>query len=172
MASINYIANSTQLNKELQTILGDVVDAVCNTLLSDFQQHLNATIYAAPEGKEYKRFKENGGFYSGWKIKEHQRSAISGYIKSLAFDGGALKAPSYDNHLAHGGTTGGDLRGYMADILNDIQSNDTYSYAGGAKYLSDGMNSEGYWTSYLRDIDKKVESWLDTEFKKHGIVRG
>ena len=60
----------------------------------------------------------------------------------------------------------------MANILNDIQSNDIYSYAGGAKYLSDGANSEGYWTSYLRDIDKKVESWLDTEFKKHGIVRG
>lgn len=171
MSSINYIANSNQLNKELETILMNVVDAVCNTLLKDFQQHLNATIYAAPTGIDYKRNKENGGFYSGWKIKEQQKSAISGYIKGLVFDGGLLKAPSYNNGLAHGGVDGRDIRGYMAEILNDITSNDIYSYAGGAKYLSDGSNNVGYWTSYLSEIDKKIESWLDLEFKKYGIVR-
>lgn len=174
MASINYVASTTQLNKELSDILEKVIDAVSETLLKDFRQHLDATIYAAPKG-DYVRNRENGGFYAGWEIKEDQSSALKGYIRRLAFDGSKLVAPSENNGWAHGGhwggSPGGDQRGKMYWILNDLTSNDYYSYNGGAKYLADGRNSIGYWDSYLSDIDNKIKKWLDDEFKKYGIVR-
>ena len=174
MASINYVASTTQLNKELSDILEKVIDAVSETLLKDFRQHLDATIYAAPKG-DYVRNRENGGFYAGWEIKEDQSSALKGYIRRLAFDGSKLVAPSESNGWAHGGdwggSPGGDQRGKMYWILNDLTSNDYYSYNGGAKYLADGRNSIGYWDSYLSDIDNKIKKWLDDEFKKYGIVR-
>ena len=174
MASINYVASTTQLNKELSDILEKVIDAVSETLLKDFRQHLDATIYAAPKG-DYVRNRENGGFYAGWEIKEDQSSALKGYIRRLAFDGSKLVAPSESNGWAHGGdwgdSPGGDQRGKMSWILNDLTSNDYYSYNGGAKYLADGRNSIGYWDSYLSAIDNKIKKWLDDEFKKYGIVR-
>ena len=174
MASINYVASTTQLNKELSDILEKVIDAVSETLLKDFRQHLDATIYAAPKG-DYVRNRENGGFYAGWEIKEDQSSALKGYIRRLAFDGSKLVAPSDSNGWAHGGhwggSPGGDQRGKMSWILNGLTSNDYYSYNGGAKYLADGRNSIGYWDSYLSDIDNKIKKWLDDEFKKYGIVR-
>lgn len=171
MASINYVASTTQLNKELSDILEKVIDAVSETLLKDFRQHLDATIYAAPKG-DYVRNRENGGFYAGWEIKKDQSSALKGYIRRLAFDGGNLVAPSDYNGWAHGGNwgglPGGDQRGKMYWILNDIQSNNDYSYAGGAKYLE---NNDGYWNTYLANIDDKIDKWLNDEFKKYGIVR-
>lgn len=175
MASINYIANTTQLNKELSNILETVIDNVSNTLLEDFQEHLNSTIYAASPGEQYKRNKVDGGFYSGWEIRKNQSSALKGYIRTLAFDGNKLVPPSENNGWAHGGdwggSPGGDQRGKMPWILNDLTSNDYYSYNGGAKYLADGRNSIGYWDSYLSNIDNKIKKWLDDEFKKYGIVR-
>lgn len=174
MASINYVASTTQLNKELSDILEKVIDAVSETLLKDFRQNLDATIYAAPKG-DYVRNRENGGFYAGWEIKEDQSSALKGYIRRLAFDGSKLVAPSESNGWAHGGdwggSPGGDQRGKMSWILNDLTSNDYYSYNGGAKYLADGRNSIGYWDSYLKDIDNKIEKWLNDEFRKYGITR-
>ena len=174
MANINYVASTTQLNKELSDILEKVIDAVSETLLKDFRQHLDATIYAAPKG-DYVRNRENGGFYAGWEIKKDQSSALKGYIRRLAFDGSKLVAPSGDNGWAHGGNWGGnpsgDQRGNMSWILNDFTSNDYYSYNEGAKYLADGRNSIGYWDSYLSDIDNKIEKWLNDEFKKYGITR-
>ena len=167
MASINYVASTTQLNKELSDILEKVIDAVSETLLKDFRLHLDATIYATPKG-DYARNRENGGFYAGWEIKKDQSSALKGYIRRLAFDGGNLVAPNIDNGLAHGGIGGRDIRGYMSWILNDITSNDLYSYAGGAHYLE---NDDGYWNTYLAGIDDKVDRWLKEEFKKYGIVR-
>lgn len=174
MASINYVTSTIQLNKELSNILERVVDAVSESLLKDFRHHLDATIYAAPKG-DYVRNREDGGFYAGWEIKEDQSSALKGYIRRLAFDGSKLVAPSESNGWAHGGdwggSPGGDQRGKMYWILNDLTSNDYYSYNGGAKYLADGRNSIGYWDSYLSDIDNKIKKWLDDEFKKYGIVR-
>ena len=174
MASINYVASTTQLNNELSDILEKVIDAVSETLLKDFRQHLDATIYAAPKG-DYVRNRENGGFYAGWEIKKDQSSALKGYIRRLAFDGSKLVAPSESNGWAHGGdwggSPGGDQRGKMAWILNDLTRNDYYSYNGGAKYLADDRNSIGYWSSYLSDIDNKIKKWLDDEFKKYGIAR-
>ena len=174
MASINYVTSTIQLNKELSNILERVVDAVSESLLKDFRHHLDATIYAAPKG-DYVRNREDGGFYAGWEIKEDQSSALKGYIRRLAFDGSKLVAPSESNGWAHGGdwggSPGGDQRGKMYWILNDLTSNDYYSYNGGAKYLADGRNSIGYWDSYLSDIDNKIKKWLDDEFKTYGIVR-
>ena len=175
MASFNYIADTTQLNRELSNILEIVINNVSNTLLKDFQEHLDATIYDAPPGEKYKRNREDGGFYSGWEIRENQSSALKGYIRTLAFDGEKLVAPSESNGWAHGGNwggaLGGDQRGRMYWILNDITSNDYYSYNRGAKYLADGVSSIGYWDSYLKDIDNKIEKWLNDEFKKYGITR-
>lgn len=174
MATINYIVNTQQLDKELENVLAKVIDAVADRLLKDFRQHLDATVYGVPPGEKYQRNRENGGFYSGWEIKEDQSSALKGYIRRLAFDGGNLVAPSADNGWAHGGnwggSPGGDQRGKMYWILNDITSNDTYSYAGGARYLH--STSTGYWDSYLDTIDKKIKEWLDEEFKKYGATRG
>ena len=175
MASINYVASTTQLNKELSNILEIVINNVSNTLLKDFQEHLEATIYAAPPGEQYKRNRENGGFYSGWEIRENQSSALKGYIRTLAFDGGKLVAPSESNGWAHGGNwggaLGGDQRGKMPWILNDADANKKYSYNGGANYLRGGGQFDGYWDDYMYDIDEKIEKWLDDEFKKYGISR-
>ena len=65
MASFNYIADTAQLNKELSNILEVVINNVSNTLLEDFQGHLESTIYAAPPGKQYERNRTKGAFYSG-----------------------------------------------------------------------------------------------------------
>lgn len=171
MANFNYITNTNQLNKEFNIILEKVIKNVSDILLKDFLNHLDATIYAAPKG-DYVRNRENGGFYSGWEIKENQSSAIHGYIRSLVFNGSNLVAPSYNNGLAHGGATGGDQRGKMAWILNDIIANYDYSYNGGAKYLSDAVgNYGGYWDTYLAGLDDKIVKWLDEEFNRYGIVR-
>lgn len=174
MANINYVASTTQLNKELSDILEKVIDAVSETLLKDFRQHLDATIYAAPKG-DYVRNRENGGFYAGWEIKEDQSSALKGYIRRLAFDGGKLVAPSESNGWAHGGkwggSPGGDQRGKMPWILNYSNINEQYSYAGGAYYIRGGGQYEGYWDDYMYDIDEKIEKWLNDEFKKYGITR-
>ena len=174
MASINYVASTTQLNKELSDILEKVIDAVSETLLKDFRQHLDATIYSAPKG-DYVRNRENGGFYAGWEIKEDQSSALKGYIRRLAFDGGKLVAPSESNGWAHGGkwggSPGGDQRGKMPWILNYSNINEQYSYAGGAYYIRGGGQYEGYWDDYMYDIDEKIEKWLNDEFKKYGITR-
>ena len=174
MASINYVASTTQLNKELSDILEKVIDAVSETLLKDFRQHLDATIYAAPKG-DYVRNRENGGFYAGWEIKKDQSSALKGYIRRLAFDGGKLVAPSEINGWAHGGnwggSPGGDQRGKMPWILNYADINEQYSYAGGAYYIRGGGQYDGYWDDYMYDIDEKIEKWLNDEFKKYGIAR-
>ena len=175
MASFNYIADTTQLNKELSNILEIVINNVSNTLLKDFQEHLDATIYAAPPGEKYKRNREDGGFYSGWEIRENQSSALKGYIRTLAFDGGKLVAPSESNGWAHGGKWGGspsgDFRNDMVWILNSWISNNEYSYNYGANYLANDYSADGYWDSYLKDIDNKIEKWLNDEFKKYGITR-
>ena len=175
MASFNYIADTTQLNKELSNILEIVINNVSNTLLKDFQEHLDATIYAAPPGEKYKRNREDGGFYSGWEIRENQSSALKGYIRTLAFDGEKLVAPSESNGWAHGGNWGGspsgDFRNDMVWILNSWISNNEYSYNYGANYLANDYSADGYWDSYLKDIDNKIEKWLNDEFKKYGITR-
>lgn len=176
------ITDIQKLNKELSGILERVIDSVSNKLLEDFRRHLDDTIYASFSRDEsedeygakqqyYARNYNKGGFYAGWEIKKDQSSALKGYIRRLAFDGGKLVAPSYSNDLAHGGLGGRDVRGSMPWILNDIMSNDIYSYGGGAKYLADGGSSVGYWSSYLKDIDNKIEKWLGDEFRKYGISR-
>ena len=174
MASINYVASTTQLNKELSDILEKVIDAVSETLLKDFRQHLDATIYAAPKG-DYVRNREDGGFYAGWEIKEDQSSVLKGYIRRLAFDGSELVAPSGSNGWAHGGnwggSPGGDQRGKMPWILNYADINEQYSYAGGAYYIRGGGQYDGYWDDYMYDIDEKIEKWLNDEFKKYGRIR-
>lgn len=168
MATFNYTSNAGQLQKELNHILETVLDNVSKMLLDDFQRHLRDTIYAASEG-EYHRYFEQGGFYSGWYIDYMEK-----YVRALGFDGRRLIAPSADNEnsqMSHGGNDGKDYRNDMVWILNNLTSNDYYSYNGGANYLAEGGTSTGYWTSYLNGIDEKITKWLDKEFKKYGISR-
>lgn len=174
MASINYFADAAQLEKQISNILEDVIDAVAKNLLRDFRQHLDETIYSPRptlpyEVKNpYKRLRENGGFYSGWDIAKTRK-----LIRKLCFDENKLAAPSYDNGLAHGGRNeDGDIRSYIAEVLNSLEMNADESYWDGAYYLSEYGGSIGYWDSYLIDIDDKVEKWLDDEFKKYGATRG
>lgn len=174
MTSFNYFTDSAKLNKELSNIVEKVIDAVSDTLLRDFREHLDETVYSPrpilPYEVEnpYQRLKTNGGFYSGWDIDKTKK-----LIRSLYFDGDRLAAPSYDNGLAHGGNDeNGDIRSYIAEVLNSLEMNANESYWNGAYYLSEYGGSVGYWDSYMRDIDDKVEKWLDAEFKKYGATRG
>ena len=165
MATLNYFTGAEQLQKELVLILEDVIGKVTETLLGDFQKHLLGTVYAAPKGN-YHRYFDEGGFYDGWCIHYFDR-----YTRGLVFKGNKLVAPNEDmfnSQMSHGGSGGRDRRGDMPWILNSIEANDIYSYAGGANYLE---GNRGYWDSYLCDIDKKIEEWLDIEFKKYGIGR-
>lgn len=172
MANFTYIADTSQLNKELNKILEIVIDNVSNTLLKDFQRHLDATIYAATPGTKYKRFREKGGFYSGWEITKEQRAVIGEYVKSLIFNGQNLVSPVNENFYAHGGAMGNDERNEMASILNSYISNEEHSMNFGARYWTDGgYTKEGYWDLYLSDLDIKMRKWLDDEFKKFGIGR-
>lgn len=170
MATIDYISNANQLNKELQIILDNVINIVANNLLNDFQEHLEKTIYAAPSGEYYKRYHKKGGFYSGWGI-----DATKQYIRTLYFDGSKLVSPGQDTlngQSAHkGNASTSDVRDMMAGILNDYYLNSFYSENGGATYFKT-ESGKGYWTSYLESIDEKINKWLDDEFKKYGIVRG
>ena len=59
----------------------------------------------------------------------------------------------------------------MVWILNSWISNNEYSYNYGANYLANDYSADGYWDSYLKDIDNKIEKWLNDEFKKYGITR-
>lgn len=162
--------NTLEMEKYFNKIIKEIISSVSEKLLKDFRLHLDNTIYAAPPGTEYIRLRNNGGFYSGWAIQEEQRKDIGDYVKSLVFKGNNLASPTYENKLAHGGTTGGDQRGKMAWILNDLAANYDYAYNEGANYLTKSSgNSIGYWDSYLQDIDKKIISWFNTELKKYGI---
>lgn len=166
MATLNYFTGAEQLQKELVLILEDVIGKVTETLLDDFQKHLLGTVYAPPEG-DYHRYFKNGGFYDGWCIHYFDK-----YTRGLVFNSSKLIAPSEDmlnSQKTHGGIGGEDIRDIMAVVLNDARYNAYYSYNGGARYFATFGN--GYWDAYLCDIDKKIEEWLDIEFKKYGIGR-
>ena len=165
--------NKNEIEKYFNQVMKNVIEAVSDKLLRDFLKHLDNTIYAAPKGTEYVRLRANGGFYSGWGIKSEQKQAIGDYVRSLVFKGSNLAAPTSENGLAHGGANGGDQRGKMAWILNDLAANYDYAYNEGANYLTQSSgNSIGYWTSYLQDWEKKCDKWFSEELKKYGIQRG
>lgn len=176
----NVATNENELERmfagQVTQMLDEITDNIMNKLLQDFQKHLDKTVYSPrPDtgaNNPYKRLKKNGGFYSGWIIKENQKSALKGIVKSMVFDGSLLTPPSYNNGLAHGGATGRDQRGKMTWILNDFLANDYYSYFEGAYYLrKESGNSVGYWDSYLPGLEKKMNGWINAELKKYGINR-
>ena len=159
--------NLDEVYSYFQNILDEIVDIVSIKLLDDFREHLEDTVYAPKEGN-YTRYYKNGGFYSGWYVKK-----IKECVREMAFDGSRLVAPSDDylnSQMAHGGSSGGDQRGKMAWILNDMVANYDYSYNGGAYYLRN--QNEGYWDSYIKELESKLDRWFDIEFKKYGITRG
>ncbi len=161
-----------ELKQYLYKVESKVIDAVSKKLLEDFQKHLMKTVYGAPPGK-YQRYGENHGFYSGWEIVTGVKSAINDYVKVLMFNGNKLISPQNDmrnSQMSHGGREGEDIRNMMAEVLNNINYNDYFSYNGGAKYLVDG--GVGYWTSYLENVEDKIDKWFNDEFLKYGIKRG
>ena len=172
MAEITF-NNSIEIEKYFNQVIKKVVEAVSRKLLDDFLKHIDETIYAAKPG-EYERYYKDGGFYSGWKISDEQDKQIGDYVKALVFDGSRLIAPQNDmrnSQMSHGGHDGGDVRNLMAMILNNAYDNLMYSYNGGALYLAE-LSSQGYWDSYVIDLDKKIVKWFDKELGKYGIKRG
>lgn len=162
--------NGNEISQYFNRILPKIVDAVSDHLLDNFLEHLEKTIYAAPSSEYYERYEKKGGFYAGWEITTEQRKDIGDYVKSLIFDGNKLISPSTDmrnGQMTHGGSDGSDIRNLMPEVLNDITSNIIYSYSDGAKYF-DG-NIIGYWDSYIKGLDKKVNNWFKDELKKYGI---
>ena len=165
--------NNNEMKSYFNKVIEEVIEAVSNDLLNDFLKHIDETIYAAKPG-EYERYYKDGGFYSGWKISDEQDKQIGDYVKALVFDGSRLIAPQNDmrnSQMSHGGHDGSDVRNLMAMILNNAYDNLMYSYNGGALYLA-GLSSQGYWDSYVIDLDKKIVKWFDKELGKYGIKRG
>lgn len=165
--------NNNEMKSYFNKVIEEVIEAVSNDLLNDFLKHIDETIYAAKPG-EYERYYKDGGFYSGWKISDEQDKQIGDYVKALVFDGSRLIAPQNDmrnSQMSHGGHDGSDVRNLMAMILNNAYDNLMYSYNGGALYLTE-LSSQGYWDSYVIDLDKKIVKWFDKELGKYGIKRG
>lgn len=165
--------NNNEMENYFNKVIEEVIEAVSNDLLNDFLKHIDETIYAAKPG-EYERYYKDGGFYSGWKISNEQDKQIGDYVKALVFDGSRLIAPQNDmrnSQMSHGGHDGSDVRNLMAMILNNAYDNLMYSYNGGALYLAE-LSSQGYWDSYVIDLDKKIVKWFDKELGKYGIKRG
>lgn len=165
--------NNNEMENYFNKVIEEVIEAVSNDLLNDFLKHIDETIYAAKPG-EYERYYKDGGFYSGWKISDEQDKQIGDYVKALVFDGSRLIAPQNDmrnSQMSHGGHDGSDVRNLMAMILNNAYDNLMYSYNGGALYLAE-LSSQGYWDSYVIDLDKKIIKWFDKELGKYGIKRG
>jgi hypothetical protein len=165
--------NNNEMENYFNKVIEEVIEAVSNDLLNDFLKHIDETIYAAKPG-EYERYYKDGGFYSGWKISDEQDKQIGDYVKALVFDGSRLIAPQNDmrnSQMSHGGHDGSDVRNLMAMILNNAYDNLMYSYNGGALYLAE-LSSQGYWDSYVIDLDKKIVKWFDKELGKYGIKRG
>lgn len=164
--------NSTEMESYFNKVVEEVIEAVSQNLLDDFLKHLDNTIYKATPG-EYTRYYKDGGFYSGWTISDEANKKIGDYVRSLIFDGSRLIAPQNDminSQMSHGGDTGADFRNVMMQILNDPDLNFSYSYNGGAKYFEN--SNEGYWDSYTKDLDRKVNNWFNKELNKYGIKRG
>ena len=170
--------NNNEMENYFNKVIEKAIEAVSNNLLKDFQEHIKNTIYAAKPG-EYERYGGTnglgeGGFGSGWKISDEQNKQIGDYVKALVFDGSRLIAPQNDmknSQMSHGGHDGSDVRNLMAMILNNAYDNLMYSYNGGALYLTE-LSSQGYWDSYVIDLDKKIVKWFDKELGKYGIKRG
>lgn len=167
--------NNNEMKNYFNKVIEEVIEAVSNDLLNDFLKHLDETVYGVKPG-EYVRYYKDGGFYSGWKISEENNKQIGDYVKALIFDGSRLIAPQNDminSQRSHGdGEFGLDLRNMMMDILNDYNKNRSkeYSYNKGALYLQ--HNTQGYWDSYIINLDKKIYKWFDKELGKYGIKRG
>lgn len=172
--------NNSEMENYFNKVIEKAIEAVSNNLLKDFQEHIKNTIYSARPG-EYVRYGGasglgEGGFGSGWKISDEKNKQIGDYVKSLVFDGSKLIAPQNDminSQRSHGdGEFGLDLRNMMMEILNDYYMNSSkeYSYSGGAKYLK--TPGQGYWDSYLINLDKKIIKWFDEELGEYGIKRG
>lgn len=169
--------NEQELKTYFDSIMQQVIEAVSNDLLKDFQVHIKNTIYSAKPG-EYVRYGGSdglgeGGFGSGWVISEDISKATQQYVRSLIFDGNKLIAPQDDminSQRSHGdGESGQDFRNIMMQILNDYYENSSYdySYAGGAKYLT--SPGQGYWDTYIIDIKNKCEKWFNKYLKQYGI---
>lgn len=164
--------NENELKQYFYKVESKVVDAVSNKLLKDFQDHLDKTIYGVP-GVDYQRYYKKGGFYSGWETITGVKSAINDYVKTLMYNPNKLISYESDlknGQIAHGGRGYEDVRAAMVSILNDASFNDFASVNGGAKYLQNG--GIGYWDSYLKDAEDKIDKWFDEEFSKYGIRRG
>lgn len=167
--------DNNEMENYFNKVIEEVIEAVSNDLLNDFLKHLDETVYGVEPG-EYVRYYKDRGFYSGWKISEENNKQIGDYVKALIFDGSRLIAPQNDminSQRSHGdGESGLDLRNMMMDILNDYNKNRSkeYSYNKGALYLQ--HNTQGYWDSYIINLDKKIYKWFDKELGKYGIKRG
>lgn len=162
-------STEAELMTYLDGVMSKVIESVSDKLLKDFLHHLDETIYSPKPGK-YHRYYKNGGFYAGWYIQDDVKKKCREYVKSLVFDGDRLIAPEEDMHnsqMTHGGRDGNDIRDIIAMVLNNPMYNDYYAYNGGAKYLED--SNQGYWDSYISDIEKKCEKWFDNELKKYNI---
>ncbi len=165
---LNYeFDNDGQIETMMNKILEDVLDKSAQRLLEEFQKHLMSTVYNSKyRNYSYKRYLQNGGFYSGWFIDSTKK-----FIRSLMFDGNLLVSPSEDatNHgYTHGNPNGVDRRHDMPSILNDFAKNIDKSDFSGAKYLSQ-TGGIGYWDSFMADIEERVERIVTEEFAKYHI---
>ena len=161
---IRYKTDFKKLQDELNLILEEVTKNVAENLLEDFQEHLNETIYSPPEN-EYERWKEKGGFYSGWEI-----SQIDALSYELGFNPDNLISWRDDNintkFPAHSDSDDNDTRSDLPWILDNADYNYSFSRVHGSLY------QDGYWMEYLLDLREKIVSWFDSEFRHYGIKRG
>ena len=155
------IKDIKEFEKLMQVKADKIVNNVSEKVLFELQQHLLKTIYSKEEGW-YKRYKDNGGFYDGWELKELARVANE-ITRTLWFNGNNLVESSEDtvnSGYAH------KSRWALAPILNEAGTNGKFSDFGGAFYPRTGGK---YWDEFIAYLDNNIWNWFMDEIKRQGL---
>ena len=169
MASLNYVANISQLSANLDNILKKVTDDIVKDAYNMLIDALNKTVYIpAPQEATYERTYEFRDKAWVTEVKKYLKE----YIGRVYFDGTKMSPPSYSSNAgySHGNLEKGiDRRTDMAWILNNWYSSalnadwvNTKGYLG-AYYPGD------YWDVFINNFEKSLDNLCMKNFKKYGL---
>lgn len=169
MASLNYVANISQLSANLDDILKKVTDDIVNEAYNMLIDALNKTIYKpAPQKATYERTYE---FRDKAWVAEVKK-ILKEYIGRVYFDGTKMSPPSYSSNegYSHGNLDEGiDRRRDMAWILNDWHSSALYADLMNTKGYFGAYYPGDYWDLFIGNFEKSLDDLCMKSFKKYGL---
>jgi hypothetical protein len=153
--------NDASLNAFLTMVMSDVINSVTEELIEELQLEILETVYDPVSPSVYERQKFNGGLVNSWV--QHQTVAGNVIENKIEEDSDLLTHdPGNFIHGSYYYFLGDDIRGALAEIINEGKSGDLFG--------------EGFWRSprpFFDNFIEKVNNGLvDEKLEKHFRIRG